>query len=480
MIIPFGFLRKVISSTFDFTTGLVASWQFESNFLDYTSNNHDATAVGTVTFSADGVVGKRAVFDGSTDYLTVPDSDDFSFTDGVSDVPFTLCAWVNFNSVSNCRFLSKLLSAGDLWEWTFGYNGTSITVACYHFDSSANRIKLDYPWSPTTNTWYHLVVTYDGSETKEGLKLYLDGTEVSPTLSEGGTYTGMTNRSHPLHIGTNSGFVSQSLNGRMDEVKIYKNRELTQAEVTEMHTLENAAISVFTSDFLSGLVASWQFESNFLDYTVNNHDATAVGTVTNTTGGIIGNSAKFDGSADYLTVPDHNDFSFTDGVNDVPFTLCLWVKFDVLGAFTILLGKRDGSTTDREYEIYLNTSGDLGLQLLSPTNSPDNRISISQLSAGFVINTWYHIAFTYDGSETKEGLSMYIDSVSVGTLDSLGTYTGMTGSTSLFAMGSSVYNTALELDGKLDEVKVYKNRKLTQADITEMYTLENAGTGVLP
>tara|TARA_R110000772_G_scaffold54130_1_gene123494 strand:+ start:3573 stop:4310 length:738 start_codon:yes stop_codon:yes gene_type:complete len=243
MIIPFGFLRKVVSSAFDFTTGLVASWQFESNFLDYTTNNHDATAVGTVTNSTGGKVGNQAHFDGSSDYLTVPDNDDFSFTDGVSDLPFTLCTWVKFDVVTNCRFLSKSLSAGDLWEWTFGYNGTLMFITMWNFDNTGNRIRLDYTFTPTTATWYHIVVTYDGSETKEGLTMYANGVSVG-TQVDAGTYTGMTNRTQKLHIGTNSGFVSQALDGKMDEVKIYKNRELTQAEVTEMYTLENAGTSV--------------------------------------------------------------------------------------------------------------------------------------------------------------------------------------------------------------------------------------------
>ena len=69
------------------------------------------------------------------------------------------------------------------------------------------------------------------------------------------------------------------------------------------------------TDFTTNLVASWQFENNFNDYT-GNHNATATGTVTNNTSGKVGNQADFGGETDYLTAPDHDDFSFLDAFFD--------------------------------------------------------------------------------------------------------------------------------------------------------------------
>ena len=50
--------------------------------------------------------------------------------------------------------------------------------------------------------WTHYVVTYDGSETAAGIKIYIDGTEVSVLTGGAGSYTGMRSNSNELHIGT--------------------------------------------------------------------------------------------------------------------------------------------------------------------------------------------------------------------------------------------------------------------------------------
>jgi hypothetical protein len=231
------------------------------------------------------------------------------------------------------------------------------------------------------------------------------------------------------------------------------------------------------TDFTTNLVASWQFENDFLDYTANNHDATKTGTVNFATGKV-GNAADFIGVFDLLTVADSDDFSFTDGITDLPFSISFWVNIDVLGAFIVLLNKRDGSISNREWDIFVSTTGTIGMQLFSPTNSPDNRLNITQ--AGLVINTWYHLVFTYDGTEAKEGLKLYLDGVSTGTQAEVGTYAGMTNTISSLTLGSAFHDNTLELDGKMDEVKIWKGRELSQAEVTELYDLEKAGTSVLP
>ena len=63
----------------------------------------------------------------------------------------------------------------------------------------------------------------------------------------------------------------------------------------------------------------------------------------------------------------------------------------------------------------------------------------------------------------------------------LGTYTGMTASSNNLVIGTRSWAVGVsELNGQLDEVKIWKGRELSQTEVTELYDLENAGTSVLP
>ena len=232
-------------------------------------------------------------------------------------------------------------------------------------------------------------------------------------------------------------------------------------------------------DFTTGLVASWQFENNFNDYT-GNHNAIKTGLVTNNTTGLVGNQADFSGSTDYLTVVDHADFSFGDGVTDVPFTMSMWVKFDSFSGAEgeWLINKRNASSTGDEWQLYY-FGGVLYCTLFS-SDSNANYIEITH-TVSLISNTWYHISATYDGSGLHTGLKLYLDNVSVGTTFETGTYVATSNGIAPVIMGTRGWQTnGGELNGKLDEVKVYKNRELTQLEITEMYTEEVAGNSVLP
>lgn len=234
-------------------------------------------------------------------------------------------------------------------------------------------------------------------------------------------------------------------------------------------------LSIVTFDFTTNLVASWQFEQNLLDYT-GNHNGTAVGSVdtNDINGGRVAFGAQFLGSTDYVTVADSTDFEMTDG-NDLPFSISFWTKFNVFrtpaeGEFLI---NKKGGTTD-EWNIKHQDSI-LNLSLYDGAN--DIKITYTP---SWIIDTWYHVVVTYTGSETKEGLIMYVNNVSVGTQAETGTYTGMTAGTSDVVMGTDGGTPATgELIGILDEVKVYKNRILTPIEIAEIYTKELTGTSVL-
>lgn len=228
---------------------LVASYNFDSDFTDYTGN-HPLTPSGTtppVAGVSGGVVNNCAEFNSTGDYTLTADSDDFSFTDGVSDLPFSISFWANFtsyNSSTGTWFFSKRDDSTNE-EWQILNLSNEFAVVLFSGGGNSNRIRASLSYPPPIGSWHHYAVTYDGSATFAGIKIYIDGVSQTLTNTSAGTYVGMINGTQNLNIGSQSWNPGNaSFWGKMDETHIWKNRELTAAEVLGIYNTENAGNSI--------------------------------------------------------------------------------------------------------------------------------------------------------------------------------------------------------------------------------------------
>ena len=234
-----------------YTDNLVASYSFDTDFSDYTGNN-DLTAFGSATAGVTGgKVSDCAELDGNSDYTIAADSDDFSFTNGTSDLPFSISFWANFDSYNpSSQLASWIISKrGDTIETEYQVAFVSNVFVVDLFSQGGNSVYIgtSLPFVPTTGgtTWQHFTVTYDGSNTSNGIKMYIDGISQTPTSYGSGTYLGMINGSEPVNIGSQSWSPwSGEFDGKLDEFHIWKNRELTSAEVLDIYNTENAGNSI--------------------------------------------------------------------------------------------------------------------------------------------------------------------------------------------------------------------------------------------
>ena len=187
-----------------------------STWYDSSYSGFNATLINTPTFSLSA--GGILTFSASTsDYATIPEFGNFN--NG-----FTLESWVNFNSIPTSNtfpaILTNVFPGGSYVGYSIGvlnapWDG-KITGGFYN-----NGWKITEGFSPTVNTWYHIMTTYDGVD----VKLYKDGilhsqnTVNSSSISSGlGGYIARRWDS-PDHI-----------NGSIPIVRIY-NRALNDQEV---------------------------------------------------------------------------------------------------------------------------------------------------------------------------------------------------------------------------------------------------------
>lgn len=81
---------------------------------------------------------------------------------------------------------------------------------------------------PTTQQWYHIVGTYDGTN----IKLYVNGTLVGTTAAAGYTMTAST----PITIGGSTG-LDESASALISHVMIWKNQALTAGEIATLASI---------------------------------------------------------------------------------------------------------------------------------------------------------------------------------------------------------------------------------------------------
>jgi len=249
----FIFKQTNLPST-SFLTGLVAYYSFDaSNATDIHTGTHNGTVFGSPTFPS----GKNSncidfANNTSLNYFTIADSNDFSFTNGTTDVPFSMSMWVNFSAFSATGnwFLNKRSATTGGDEWQLMYLSGAIYFSKLQYNNNAiSQNIITNTGLFSTGTWYHVVYTDDGSGSVGSGKIYIDGAlNVASNSNSGGTYTRMNNGNFSVFAGINGWSPSDSLKhkGKIDEIAIWKNKELTSIEVTQLY---NAGAGKFYNTF---------------------------------------------------------------------------------------------------------------------------------------------------------------------------------------------------------------------------------------
>lgn len=206
----------------------VALYEFEGNAND-TGGNYNGTATD-VTFPS-GYIGQSAAFNGSSSKV--------SFTSPIetTNTDFSISLWFNLSaafSSGNQTILGSDSNVAPPALIRLSYtsaNSYRIIVeraygsGIYYSSSSGYSASTINP-----NTWYHLTVTYDASDSSRAI-IYLD-----TTLQNNKNLTSLANET----VTTSQAFgqyrnnAIQGFNGKIDQVRIF-NKALSSSEVTTLY-----------------------------------------------------------------------------------------------------------------------------------------------------------------------------------------------------------------------------------------------------
>lgn len=185
---------------------------------------------------------KSVSFVGTDDGLTIDDDTDFSPTDGSNtDKPFSIAMWVRIHisgtgSTANALLFGKGTSTNTKEYKLFTHYGQMMFDIIDNNDS--NYYRVTGPAQTINNpasTWYHIVATYDGSESSTGMRLYKDGEEIAVTTGGGGSYSGIDNTSSKVAIGHRLDNSNYDMDGDMTDIMYWNDYCLSQEEITQMY-----------------------------------------------------------------------------------------------------------------------------------------------------------------------------------------------------------------------------------------------------
>jgi hypothetical protein len=219
------------------TNGLVGHWTFDGKDIYQTSalDSSGQGNTGTLTNGPTPVLGKigQALnFDGSDDYVRVEDSSSLNFQNSSVSVGM----WVYWGGTVEGRIISKANSGGSPYHGDFfmklNVSTLKLSARFKTNDSSETQnpeliSNINFP----LNKWSHAFATFNTDT--DTSRLYIDGVLVAEDTA---SIYELLNTTGFLCINCNASFPPQSIDGKIDDVRVY-NRALSADEVKVLYNM---------------------------------------------------------------------------------------------------------------------------------------------------------------------------------------------------------------------------------------------------
>jgi len=376
-----------------------------NTFLDSSTNNFTITRNGNTTQGSFTPYGSNwsNYFNGGTDRLQVPVTSNMYL-----GTTYTIEAWAYYASSSyGARPIFSQMEAfqGGFAGLTLTLNTSGNLVAEYRPVTSGTVTTITGP-TVVPNTWFHIALVSNSSSAR----LYINGTQVGSTATFGDFPSAKTNTVAVGSWGSgwnDTGIPAAAWIGYISNMRVVK------------------GVAVYTSNFtpsttpltaISGTVLLTCQSNRFIDNSSVNNTLTPNGSprVTNFapfaptsaySTSANGGSAYFDGSGDYLTIPDGTWSELSTG----SFTIEMWAYPNALGGYQTLISKR-GAIWEVGFD-------------------PSNKLywyngTVYATTAAVTNGQWVHVAATWDGTNLRLFINGVLDTTVSGA--NAGTSSGIT------------------------------------------------------
>lgn len=215
--------------------GIVSLWNLDEAtagpVIDSYGTNHGTNTGATV--NQVGKVGTAYDFELSeSDKITVADADNLSFVNSA----FSISSWVKPESLSS---YNTIVTKPFEYLFYIDVNGRvylKVQSSTGVYGTYTGRITG--VGSIAVGNWYNVVATYDGSNARAGIAIYINGIRADMDNDGQETVVGTTNTTGALTISYEAPNGGNYFDGIIDQVGIW-NRVLTTGEVTELYNSGN-------------------------------------------------------------------------------------------------------------------------------------------------------------------------------------------------------------------------------------------------
>ncbi len=402
-------------------------------------------------------------FDGNNDYIDLGDSDVFSFGNGTTDSPFSISAWVNMVDATRFRIVNKGSNFSNDYEYVFTTSGSDLLALNLYDSSTSARIARQYTTALTSfqGQWIHLAASYDGSETSNGIKLYLNGSILVTASNDLNpeNYTAMENGTNPLLIGASLQSGGNFSNGQISNTAIFS----TELTSTQIETIYNNGAP---SDISSLSPVAW-YKLNAADtfdgsnWTIKDYAGSNDGTSSgmdssnlvvsdlNKTSGYSPYALNFDGTNQEFDIPNVSTLE----LYNTDFTISFWCKVDA------------SVTNPMFFEKYTGGGG-WSLYVFNDLLRFYNGSSWTYISGAFqtvYADLWTNVTIVGDLASTN--LKCYINNNQVHS--STNALIQVQNTDILTMAGSN--GSAFSYAGGLSNVAIWSGTALSAAEVTEVY-----------
>lgn len=383
-----------------------------TNWTDTIGGNNGTLFGGTHHNDGPFVGAGYVEFDGNTDKL--------SCTPSNLTGQFTIEGW----------WYATAFTSASVFFGKWGYecllrkNGSNI-----EWYSAGNVSGVTATYTFNTGQWYHLAVSRDSSNVH---RVFINGVQVlSTTDSDSITMTDFC-------IGAQStGSTTDDIwTGYISNFRIVNGTALYTSNFTVPTKPLTAVLNTTLLTCQGNTIVD--ASSSALSITTGGDAAANLG--------FPASAFEFDGTSDYVTIPNNSNFAFGTG----NFTTELWVYFLSSGAYQTLFDFRPYNTNGNYPTLIRDTDGDL-YYYVNGSRLIDN-VSVSN-------NQWYHVAICREGTTTK----LYLDGVSKASASDSTNYI----SSDVIIGAINGGNNAIE--GYISGIKIYKGKALTETEVTQNY-----------
>ena len=424
----------------------------------------DVTSDNTNTKWGSGVPSVH--FGGSGDLLTIEDGGA-----GISGLPFNIFFGAQppfYNSSIGTSYGSDLVMDG----WVYFDGAPSSQEGMFHLttktldtsavttgvamgiNASAGNEYWRYYYASTsdnastkasTTTWYHFALQRSGGLTR----LYINGTEIA-SQTDTGDYSSLD----AFNIG---GYYTTSftIDGRFSDFRYTRQSRYPfiplEQTVTSSTSYQTGITATPSNTKLIACHDSTITTEGTSTHTITNNGATAYN------GGPNGSmkSVSFDGSNDYLSVPDHADFDFGSGA----FTIEAWVYANTLGSYNAIAAQWENSGAHVNNSFVFEIVATLG-DKVPHLYYCQGGANLSAAITGPKIHTkrWYHLAVVRSGND----FTLFTDGTPGATVTASHT---INNSPSALSIGGNV-NSAGYWDGYISNLRIVKGQALYSRNFT--------------